>query len=447
MKKRIGSAIPRKDGNWIQLSFYLPAGAVDFISYTTRRKEAFCVNGIVIPAYDGKGKINTAGFERARRVLESIQEKILCGKFKYEDFFPASTWPGKMRGKTVDAGTIGADLRTWYAGRENEWKSGKKGYRLAIEFWANEIIDEPKGAKLGDMKTVALSPDHLEAIIKKWKTTDALTMKTICNRKTPLNQMLDEAVIKRRIPVNPFNLLPKTVFNLTKEQKEGAAIKRQKRKAFDIWEVWQLIKYAKPRIKWLVQFAFWSGLRLSELFGLAWEDIDFENGIIRLWLGRTEGVLSTLKTDGSERILYMDELTPAVREALVEQKKQTFMQEAVTTKFGPRRFVFLTLHRKPMMRYNQLARSWKTLLKRAKVFYLPAKHTRHTFASLMIAAGEPKDWIRGVMGHEADSDMLENNYAQELEQAAKVAGRDNGAKGRALYAAVQLQQGKQNATG
>lgn len=51
--------------------------------------------------------------------------------------------------------------------------------------------------------------------------------------------------------------------------------------------------------------------------------------------------------------------------------------------------------------------AWKTALKRAKVRYRYPYQTRHTYACLMLTAGENPAWIADQMGH-ADWGMIPN---------------------------------------
>lgn len=42
---------------------------------------------------------------------------------------------------------------------------------------------------------------------------------------------------------------------------------------------------------------------------------------------------------------------------------------------------------------------WKPSLKQAEVEYRPPMQTRHSFATLMIDAGEDLGWVQQMMGH------------------------------------------------
>lgn len=60
-------------------------------------------------------------------------------------------------------------------------------------------------------------------------------------------------------------------------------------------------------------------------------------------------------------------------------------------------------------------------LKRAGVRYRRPYQTRHTFASMMLTAGESPIWIAAQMGH-ADTGMIYRKYGRWITDAAPQAG-------------------------
>lgn len=73
----------------------------------------------------------------------------------------------------------------------------------------------------------------------------------------------------------------------------------------------------KDRKKNLIQFAFWSGLRTSELVALQWRDIDLERNRIFVCQAKVRGHLKGTKTNAGTR-----EVSPQhqAKEALLNQK-------------------------------------------------------------------------------------------------------------------------------
>src|SRR5690606_30536264 len=64
---------------------------------------------------------------------------------------------------------------------------------------------------------------------------------------------------------------------------------------------------------------------------------------------------------------------------------------------------------------------WTPALKRAKVRYRRPYQTRHTYASMMLSAGEHPMWVAQQMGH-SDWGMIRRIYGRWMPDAAPDAG-------------------------
>lgn len=179
-----------------------------------------------------------------------------------------------------------------------------------------------------------------------------------------------------------------------------------------------------------VAVAFWSGLRTSELVALNWSDIDFRTGKIRVRKaltqaatrrGRTAGEIQpeTTKTAAGRR--DVDLLGPALQ-ALIDQKAHTLLKDEEVFQ-NPRtgeRWTGDQPIRKTM---------WQPALRRAKVRYRNPYQTRHTYASMMLTAGEHPMWVSQQMGHR-DWGMIRKVYGKFIPGAEQNAGR----KAEAMFA-------------
>lgn len=70
---------------------------------------------------------------------------------------------------------------------------------------------------------------------------------------------------------------------------------------------------------------------------------------------------------------------------------------------------------------HQIWRIWKAALKRAGVRYRNPYQTRHTYASMMLSAGEHPMWVAKQMGH-ADWTMIARVYGRWMPSADTEAG-------------------------
>lgn len=70
---------------------------------------------------------------------------------------------------------------------------------------------------------------------------------------------------------------------------------------------------------------------------------------------------------------------------------------------------------------NEDQEAWKTTLSRARVRYRNLYQTRHTFASMMLSAGEREIWVANQMGH-SDTTSIRRNYGRWIPSSDPHAG-------------------------
>lgn len=163
----------------------------------------------------------------------------------------------------------------------------------------------------------------------------------------------------------------------------------------------------------LIQFAFWTGLRTSELVALDWSDIDLiaeECHVNKAWTQSADEP-EVPKTKAGVRTIKL--LPPAV-EALRAQKPFTFLKGA-------------ELFQNPLncCRWagdKQIRMMWVVAVKKAGVRYRRPYQTRHTYASMMLSAGENPMWVAKQMGH-ADWTMIARVYGKWMPDAQPDAGK------------------------
>jgi len=91
-----------------------------------------------------------------------------------------------------------------------------------------------------------------------------------------------------------------------------------------------------------------------------------------------------------------------VVEALRDQRKATM---------GRSEYVFLNYDGRPLLPNSVSYRIWKPALKKAGLKPRSLYQTRHTFATLMLDAGELPGWVQKMMGHESLKMILERYYS------------------------------------
>ncbi|MDA8150829.1 MAG: tyrosine-type recombinase/integrase [Nitrospiraceae bacterium] len=254
-----------------------------------------------------------------------------------------------------------------------------RGYSSAVN---HRLIPAFGHLKMTDLTTQA---------IRQWiGTLTDITNKRINNLLTPLRAIFADAYQDGQIDRNPLDRIK----NLPLATKEP--------EPFTPDEIVRILDAADPISRNLFQFAFWSGLRTSELIGLEWGDVDFEKGFVSVRRAVLRGHVKETKTQSGHRDIIL--LIPA-KEALDRQKEHTFLQ-------GPKGRVFChPLTRKPFYMDQEIYRFWESLLRKAGVPFRNPYQTRHTYASLLLSAGENPMFVAQQMGHR-DWGMIRKRYGR-----------------------------------
>ena len=150
--------------------------------------------------------------------------------------------------------------------------------------------------------------------------------------------------------------------------------------------------------------AFDAGLRPSEQLALGWEHIDFTHKKILVRRGLGRGVETDLKTLASAREIDM---LPTVKVVLRGQPRDEY--------------VFPNADGGPLDLTNMRVRVWFPTLQRAGLKPRNLYQTRHTFASLMLQAGEDPAWIARMMGH-TTTKMLFERYDRFIQHRTRQDG-------------------------
>lgn len=260
--------------------------------------------------------------------------------------------------------------------------------------------------------------DITVSAVKQWEASlrteggEPYANATLNAYRIPLKGIFQAALEDRLIEYDPTSFLP--------------ALKRGRAKdhtcdPFSKDEIDKVLRTPSRQLNEINAFEFgvWTGLRPSELLGLAWEDVDFENNCFYVKRTMVYGNFGATKNDGSRR--RVDLLKPA-KDALMRQKLITYMYPAAKVevlddenkrKVGfDLKFVFFNSKTQEAFIST---RPFNTFLRdhlaEAGVRYRSIKQIRHTYASQLLTAGVRERWIATQMGH-ATLAMLENHYAK-----------------------------------
>jgi integrase len=144
---------------------------------------------------------------------------------------------------------------------------------------------------------------------------------------------------------------------------------------------------------------FFTGMRPGEVDGLKWEDVDWGTKTLRVRRTRQRNGENDPKTEESLRDIDM---LPPVEAALRAQQVLTEGKSA---------YVFCTKNGTPRDHNLITRRVWYPTLQRLGIAPRTPYQSRHTFATLMLAAGENPEWIAKQLGH-TDTTLLFTVYSR-----------------------------------
>jgi integrase len=159
-----------------------------------------------------------------------------------------------------------------------------------------------------------------------------------------------------------------------------------------------------------------TGMRRGEIFGLKWEDVDFETGVLRIRRSYVDGVEGPPKTESSRRPLP---LPPQAVEALKAWK-------AISKYTNPDQWVFASefhFGKQPMWPGTLWQRNVSPAIKRAQVTKPKLGwHTlRRSYASLLLSSGASLRVSMELMRH-STAEMTLARYAQTVGDEKRDAG-------------------------
>jgi integrase len=324
----------------------------------------------------------------------TIEHEIATNTFEYAKHFPESPKVKLFSRMPGDSLLVGAYLEEWLESEEKKVRhSTFSGYQKILKY---SLIPAFGNLALSDLR---------QSHIYTWTDTYSHSAKRIRNILSPLRIALDAAVKRELITANPLN-----GFKLGKRKRTG---KKNDVDPFSAEERSAILAAIRePQSYNLVQFAFWTGLRTSELVGLSWPDIDWIRGVVVISRVMTQG-MDEPEQDAKTDTSYLREVK-LLGPALAALTAHTFLKNAEVFQ-RPR-----TGERWQGDRHIRES-MWIPALKRAGVRYRRPYQTRHTYATMMLMADEKVMWVASQMGHK-DWSLTAKRYSRWIPSDSPDAG-------------------------
>lgn len=317
------------------------------------------------------------------------------------------------------------------------WVELKKGLKdntfQNYQYMYNQFVY----SDLGRMKVAQIKKSDIRRYYNKLADERRLKIATIDNIHTVLHQVLELAVEDNYIRTNPSD-------NALKELKQAHNFDTEKKKALTVEEQRIFMDFLEKNRQYhhwkpIFEIMLYTGLRVGEITGLRWEDVDLENKTISVnhtlvyYNHEKDGCyfnINTPKTRAGNRIVLMID---SVKDAFL-QEKQYQEEMGITCQSvidGYTDFIFVNRFGK-VQHQGTLNKALKRIMRdcndeilekadKADCTLLPkfSCHTlRHTFATRLCESGVNMKVIQDVLGH-ADIGTTMNIYidaTNELKQ-------------------------------
>ena len=347
-----------------------------------------------------KVKPNRTGERYACNLKAEIENQIARGNFNYLEHFPNSS-RAALFGLSAAQQTVAEALDEWlkdikYAHRNSTYNAYKRAVKQLKPF-------------VGKYKFRNLETKIIKNMIRHWGHERGVTLKTIRNYLLPLRAILDEAVSEELLDRNPLDQIK--VAKLIDRNKISNNLNTYRVEPFAYQEITSILTGVErlygESSRNLFQFGFYQGLRISELFGLKWVDIDWKTNRVHIQRAVVERVLQEeTKTVAGQREI---DLTIGGYNALIKQKKYSQLLNTG--------FVFIRPDDKgPFTDYEHSSQMWKRALSQEKIRYRNQNQMRHSFASNKLSGNANIFYMAEQMGHETP-EMLMRVYAKWIRAA------------------------------
>ena len=332
-----------------------------------------------------------ANRKKLQSLLKRIEAEITLGTFEYHKYFPDSPRAQEFTRQAELQRARGAHdtplfsefSQTWLDEMRIQWR---RSYIETVEgTLENYLIPEFGESEVGHITRQEILSFRASLAKVETRSKKPLSASRINRIMTPLRMILGEAA-------NRFE------FTSPYQGIKSLKVPRSDVEPFSLEEVRLILDTVRKDFTNYYTVRFFTGLRTGEIDGLHWDCVDFQRRQILVRQALVEGKIEQTKTDGSYRHVEMSQL---VLDALKDQKKAT----------GSNTFVFCNREGNPLNHNNVTKRVWYPLLRHLSLRKRRPYQTRHTAATLWLAAGENPEWIARQMGH-TTTEMLFRVYSQ-----------------------------------
>lgn len=254
-----------------------------------------------------------------------------------------------------------------------------------------------KNSEIGCTKLKDLRATHIQRYYNKLQEIKPIS--TIKGINTRLKPCLSEAEKQGYIQKNYCKMITIPKENTSKVIQ---ILSKEQQKIFI-----ESIKGHKLEMLFLIALS--TGLRLGELLGLKWSDIDFDRGMLSV--NRTIQRVTDIAKDGSRKSKVIEQTTKTknsnrtipipngvLQKLMVYKKKQNISKLNLGEVYSNKNYVFADELGNPI-EDKRPGRNLKIILKGINMQPIKFHALRHTYATRLFEANVPPKTVQVLMGH------------------------------------------------
>ena len=336
--------------------------------------------------------------QKLERLLQRIERDVKLGRFKREIYFPGSraatvaSIPSSTQPRTqpvpmavVQTPTFADFVKHWQAENSVQWrKSYQRTVADIVTVHLSPHFDRQDVGGISREQILVFRSSLAKAPGRKKETLSPRRINAVMN---VLRGILYEASDRYKFTCPFYNIKP-------------LKVAKSDVQPFTLDEVKCILAAVREDYRDYYTVRFFTGLRTGEIDGLKWKYVDFARRLIlvreTIVAGEEEDATKTIESSRDVR------MSQVVFDALQRQFQRT---GKVST------WVFCNAEHLPLDHNNVTKRVWYPLLRYLGLERRRPYQTRHTAATLWLAAGENPEWIARQMGH-TSTEMLFKVYSR-----------------------------------
>ena len=298
-----------------------------------------------------------------------------------------------------NAGTVFEPTEITVADYLNQWFDlyCKTNLKYNTQVGYLRIIQGHLIPKFGVYRLKAITP----AVLQEY----AVELKMNGNSKSHLVGILSVFSAALNYAVEPMHYLQSNPMQYVKFPKVERKPRERIVLTLDEWckirDRFQNTRYYIP-----LMIGFYTGLRISETFGLTWDDIDFNSNLLTINKtsysakvdGKTQIIVDKPKTKKSNRVIPLPNQLVKLLKII---KKESNSKYVITTRNSG------------IVGNRSYQRTFKFILKKVNVPYRNFHSLRHTFATNAIELGMDVKTLAEILGH-TNAMITLNRYSHSL---------------------------------